>query len=123
MNVNRLAIPVLAFALGTSSLAIAQPYGPSPNPQYDQDHHDYDHDHDAWQNAPPEFRDVQRQGFHDGIEGARRDFDNHRRPDVNNRDEYRHPHVDPSLRHDYRQAFRQGYQTGVAHIYNGPGPR
>ena len=36
-------------------------------------------------------QEIQRQGFRDGIEGARKDSDNHRRPNVNNRDEYRHP--------------------------------
>jgi hypothetical protein len=66
---------------------------------------------------PQEFRDIQRQGFHDGIEGARKDFDNHRHPDVNNRDEYRHPHVPPSARDDYREGFRRGYDAGVSHLY------
>jgi len=74
----------------------------------------------GWDAPPPEFREIQRKGFHDGIEGARKDFDNHRRPNVNNRDEYRHPHVDPAMREDYREGFRRGYDTAMRHLMNEP---
>lgn len=111
---NRLAVSVLAVALTTSGYVIAQPYAQAP--RYDQDR--------AWDTPPQEFRDIQRQGFHDGIEGARKDYDNHRRPDVNNRDEYRHPHVPDSARADYREGFRRGYDTAMDHLMNGGhGPR
>lgn len=84
--------------------------GPPPPGYYNQ----------PWTQAPGSYRnDVSRRGFHDGIEGARRDFENRRRPNVNNRDEYRHPNYSGRARHDYRQAFRQGYQVGVQNIYNG----
>lgn len=76
----------------------------------------------AWDAPPGEFNEIQRRGFHDGIEGARKDYDNHRRPDVNNRDEYRHPDVPPPYRHDYREAFRRGYALGVQHLMGGRGP-
>ena len=111
MKLNKLAIPALVLALGMSGFAMAQPYGP-PAPGYGQDR-------GGWDVPPQEFRDIQRQGFHDGIEGARKDVDNHRRPDVNNRDEYRHPHVPPSARRDYREGFRRGYETAMAHMLNG----
>jgi hypothetical protein len=110
MKKKYLAVPVLSFALATSGFAMAQPFA-APAPAF-QDH---DRDHD-WDTPPAEFREVQRQGFHDGIEGARRDYDKHHRPDVNNRDEYRHPHVAPSLQADYREGFRQGYQTAWDHM-------
>jgi hypothetical protein len=71
---------------------------------------------DGWDRPPAEFREIQRQGFHDGIEGARKDFDNHRAPNVNNRDEYRHPHVSPSAREDYREGFRHGYEVATNHL-------
>jgi hypothetical protein len=74
----------------------------------------------AWDMPPDEFNDVQRQGFHDGMEGARRDSDNHRRFDVNNRDEYRHPHVSPELRDAYREGFRHGYDRAMAHLTGQP---
>ena len=114
---NQLAISALAIALSTSGFAMAQPFAAAP--QY-QDH-DHDRDRD-WNTPPQEFRDIQRQGFHDGIEGARKDYDNHRRPDVNNRDEYRHPRVSGSFRADYREGFRRGYETAMDHLMNG-GPR
>ena len=115
MKLNRLALPVLAFALGTSGLVMAQPQ---------EQPRGYDQGPGGWDAPPQEFRDIQRQGFHDGIEGARKDFDNHRRPDVNNRDEYRHPHVPPSARQDYRDGFRRGYQVAMDHLlHGGPGPR
>jgi len=76
-----------------------------------------------WEGPPPEYqRDFERQAFHEGVEGARKDFQNHRRPDVNNRDEYRHPHVPDGEKEAYRAAFSRGYQAGVEHIYNGAGP-
>ena len=120
MRTTRLAASALSVALlaGSGLAMCAQNYGPPPPPPgagYPQE---------GWYNVPPEFREVQQRGFHDGIEGARRDFQNHRPPDVNNRDEYRHPHVDGPDRRDYRIAFRRGYQVGVQHFYGpGPGPR
>jgi hypothetical protein len=114
IRLTRLAVSALAAALATSGYIIAQPYA-SPAPAYGQDR---DHDR-AWDNPPQEFRDIQRQGFHDGIEGARKDYDNHRRPDVNNRDEYRHPHVPGSARADYREGFRRGYETAMDHLMEG----
>ena len=68
---------------------------------------------------PQELREIERQGFHDGIEGARRDFENHRRPDVDNRDEFRRPPVPPASWEEYRHGFRRGYQVGVEHLMNG----
>ena len=76
-----------------------------------------DRDRGGWDAMPDQYRDVQRQGFHDGIEGARKDFENHRRPDVENREEYRHPHVPEGERHEYREGFREGYQRGVEHLF------
>jgi hypothetical protein len=114
---KKLAVSALAFALTTSGFAMAQPFTTPPASAFQ--------DHD-WDTPPSDFREVQRQGFHDGIEGARKDYDNHRRPDVNNRDEYRHPHVAPSLQSDYREGFRRGYQTAWDHMMHAnanDGPR
>ena len=109
---NQLAIPALALALATSGFAATQPFAASPAAAIQ------DHDRN-WDAPPQEFRDIQRQGYHDGIEGARKDYDNHRRPDVNNRDEYRHPHVPDSAKADYREGFRRGYEAGMDHLMNG----
>jgi hypothetical protein len=122
MKLKRIAFSVLALSLGTCSLATAKasaaPLGHGPS-AYIQDR-DRDHDRDKWDAPPAEFRDIQRQGFHDGIEGARKDFDNHRSPNVNNRDEYRHPHVSPSAREDYREGFRHGYDVAMHHLVGEP---
>lgn len=115
MRLTRTAAAVLGVLMaGSSGAMLAQYYqqGPPPPPMYD---HDRDGD---WDRVPPEFHAIEQRGFHDGIEGARHDFDNHRRPDVNNRDEYRHPeHMDRSDQRAYREAFRRGYWIGVRHIY------
>ncbi len=105
---NRIAVPALVFALATSGFVFAQPFAASA-PAFQQS---------GWDTPPAEFREIQRQGFHDGIEGARKDFDNKRRPDVNNRDEYRHPHVAPSAQADYREGFRRGYEAAMDHLMN-----
>ena len=83
-----------------------QPPAPPPPPQ--------------WDAFPTEFSEVQRRGFHDGIVGAQRDFDNHRRPDVDNRDEYRNPNVPPELRDAYREGFHRGYDRAMAHLMGQP---
>lgn len=61
----------------------------------------------GWQMG--QFGSTHVQGFRDGAAGAIRDYDNQRRPDVNNRDEYRHPNMPPPLADAYRDGFRQGY--------------
>ncbi len=48
--------------------------------------------------------------------GAQKDFDNHRRWDPKNRDEYRNPHLPPEQREAYRDGFRRGYERGEAHL-------
>ena len=119
MKLARLAIPALTFALlATPGILLAQQYGPPQGPPPG-----YAPAPGGWDTPPQEFREFQRQGFHDGIEGARKDIENHRRPNVNNRDEYRHPNVPGNVRRDYRDAFRRGYDMGIQHILGGGGPR
>jgi hypothetical protein len=113
MKLIRFVAPaVLAGMISSAGISVAQNYyGPPPPPP------GYGH-YDRWDEAPAEFREVQRRGFSDGVEGARKDFQNHRRPDVENRDEYRNPKfIAPPDRHDYREGFRRGYDVGVQHIY------
>jgi hypothetical protein len=74
---------------------------------------------EPWAAPPQELQGAERQGFHDGIEGARKDAENHRPPNVHNRDEYRHPSVPHHDWRAYRQGFRRGYQVGVQHLMNG----
>ncbi|MGI8772179.1 MAG: hypothetical protein ACR2JE_12165 [Acidobacteriaceae bacterium] len=115
---------VLTLAAGIITLGWGAPgvLAQGPPPGYGSQAYGY-RGQEAWEAPPSEYQEVARRGFHDGIEGARKDYANHRRPDVNNRDEFRHPDDVPKHdRHDYREAFRRGYQEGVEHLY-GEGPR
>ena len=111
MRLRWVVLSLFAFSLAcfVPGKAIAAA-GPAAGAQYD---HDHDHNWDA---PPAEFREAQRQGFHDGIEGARKDFDNHRPPNVENREEYRHPHIAHDLREDYRDGYRAGYERAMTHL-------
>lgn len=76
----------------------------------------YDPDPGRWQ-APNSYTEMQRRGFQDGIVGAQRDFGNHRRPNPNNRDEYRNPNVPDQSRWEYREGFRRGYEMAAARLW------
>jgi ribosome modulation factor len=105
----RLATSSALFLVLSSPAAIHAQYAPQgPPPGYGE--------HGNRWNAPSEFNDAQRHGYQDGVEGARKDYENHRRPDVNNRDEYRHPNVSKHQRHEYREGFQRGYDDGVRHM-------
>jgi hypothetical protein len=73
----------------------------------------------GWDEPPRELDEISRKGFHDGVEGAHKDYDNHRRPDPHNREEFRHPHVPEHDREAYRRGFERGYQVAVDHLYHG----
>jgi hypothetical protein len=94
----------LAFMTPTKAKAIAEPAVAAIS----QDR--------PWDAPPDEFRDVQRQGFHDGIEAAHRDFDQHRRADADDHEAFRHPPVTHDQRNDYRDGFRHGYERAMAHL-------
>ena len=115
MKMRLMAVAALALLLGTCCLITAKASAaPSASPLaagYGQDR-----DHGGWDAPPGEYNDIQRRGFHDGVEGARKDVENHRRPDVNNRDEYRSPDVPRGMRRAYRDAFRRGYQQAMSHM-------
>lgn len=109
MKAALLALTLLAGP----GLAHAQ-YSQGPPPPYARG---------GWDAPPPDFAAARQRGFRDGIEGARKDFENHRPPNVNNRDEFRDPRfIAPPDRREYRFGFRKGYDVAVRHMY-GPGPR
>jgi hypothetical protein len=105
MILNRITVPIFALLLATAGPALARPQA------YGQP---------GWDVPPREYNQIQQRGFHDGIEGARKDYGNGRRPDVNNRDEYRHPDLPPELREPYRQSFRRGYEVAASHLWVAP---
>ena len=115
MKSKYLALSVLAFSVAVtgpvfSAHAFAAPQDQAVAP-----------DQGGWDTPPREFREIQRQGFHDGVEAARKDFDHHRSPDVERRDEFRHPHVPESARDDYRDGFHHGYDAAMHHMMDGQG--
>lgn len=99
--VSRFAAVLLAGLLFAAPAAMSA-QGPRPPGAY------YQGGDGRW-DAPPRgySRDLQRNGFRDGLDGARKDLENRRRPNVNNRDEYRN-YRGPGQR-VYRQAFQAGY--------------
>jgi hypothetical protein len=69
----------------------------------------------AWDAPPNSYRqDLQRSAYRDGINGASKDQQNRRRPDVNNRDEYRN-YRGPAPK-TYRDAFLAGYRAYWRHV-------
>jgi hypothetical protein len=108
MSLSRLLIATFSIALVAGARgALAQQYYEPPQFTYAQQAAE-----EAWE----------QRGFYDGMQGAERDFGNHRRPDVNNREEYRDPDSVPRwARHEYCEGFRHGYYRRVRQIYNGEG--
>ena len=74
-----------------------------------------------WDQPPPEFRDVERRGFHDGVQAAIKDFNHHREPDPEPHKEFRNPHVQRSFVEDYRKGFRRGYDDAMRHMVRSKG--
>ena len=109
---KRFAGLTLAAVMMTATVA-APAIAQGPQPQYGPPPQAY-----GWDAPPRDFQMMQRQGFRDGIYGAQKDFENHRRPTPNNRDEYRRPPVSPRDRNAYRMGFERGYRLGWDHIMN-----
>ena len=113
----RIAVPALSFLLIATGFGIARASGQNQEAPRQTA---YAQDHDSWDSPPEGLQAIQLRGFRDGIEGAQKDFDNHRTADVNNRDEYRNPRLPPEKREAYRDGFRRGYDRGVSHLVGGP---
>lgn len=119
MNLKRLAIAAGGFLVGTTILlamkAATAQYG-AGYPQNGDGQYGNGQYSGAWDAPPPDYNDIERRGFRDGIDGARKDYGNHRQPDVENRDEYRHPDLPRGEWNDYREGFRHGYERGVSYL-------
>ena len=106
MRLTHLAVPALALLLGmTGATTLKAQQGPPPS--YGQG---------RWDAPPREFNQAQRQGFIDGIDGAQKDYGNHRQPNVNNRWEYTHPNMPRQVWDTYRDGFRRGYDRAMSHL-------
>jgi hypothetical protein len=77
-------------------------------------------DPDAWDTPPEGLQDIQLKGFRDGIASAHKDFDKHREPNVQDRVEYRNPHLPAEQKEAYRDGFSRGYERGASHFIAGP---
>ena len=106
MKLSRIALATLTLALGATAYLAAQYPPPQDRP---------DQGRGGWDTPPQEFRDVQRRGFHDGIETARKDMQDRRPANAEMHEEFRHPAVDEGLRDEYREGFRRGYNVAFAH--------
>jgi len=109
-----MVIWALALMLAAAGLVVNKASAaPMPQPA------GYGQDRDDWRVPPGEFNEVQRRGFNDGMEGAQKDYGNNRRPDVNNREEYRDPEIERRYRRAYREAYRRGYEVAASHLWGG----
>ena len=108
MKLTRLIAPAIALTMLAGVAPVFAAPAPTPAPYFGQG---------GWDTPPGEYNAYRQQGFHDGIEGARKDFENHRPFTPENRDEFRHPHVPRNVYHDYREAFREGYHRAVQNLH------
>ena len=120
MTLKPFVFSALALSLGTFGLVAPRAHGAlqqGPPPA------GMEQGPGAWDAPPAEFREMQRKGFHDGVEAARGDFDHHRWPGVEQHDVYRHPHVPRDMREDFREGFRRGYERAKLHLMSEPDHR
>lgn len=75
---------------------------------------------DGWDVPPAEFDEMTRHGFRDGVNAARSDYKDHKQPDVNRHDTYRHPSVSARDKEPFRRGFLRGYQVATDHLWNRP---
>jgi hypothetical protein len=64
---------------------------------------------------PPAYSAIAQQGFHDGLQAARRDMRHGLPPDPARHARFRRPPVPPPAMEDYRQGFRGGYEDFFHH--------
>lgn len=74
-----------------------------------------------WDQPPPEFKEMERQGFHAGVQAAIKDYDHHRSPEPQRRKEYRHPKVERGFQNDFRHGFVRGYNDAYKHMMKSNG--
>jgi len=73
---------------------------------------------DNWDVPPAEFDEVTRHGFHDGVEAARSDYKDHKEPDLNRHEKYRHPDLPEKDREAFRRGFERGYRAATDHLWH-----
>ncbi|WP_162601571.1 hypothetical protein [Occallatibacter savannae] len=119
-NIKWFSVPALALCMAAplTIKAAAQEQYPA-NPQYSQPQYQ-DQDRGDWQRYPDDYRDAQRQGFHEGMEAARHDYMDRRRADADDHQMYKHPPVrGDEAKRDFREGFKEGYRRAMDHMRNG----
>ena len=69
-----------------------------------------------WAQPPSEFKEMQRKGFHAGVQAAIKDYDKHRDPDLERHKEYVRPKVERSYVPDFREGYKRGYNDAYKHL-------
>jgi hypothetical protein len=115
MKIALITIPALALCIAAPAAIKASAHESQPVTAAAQ-YQDQGHDRD-WDRAPDGYRDAQRQGFHEGMEAARRDFDQHRHADADDHRIFKHPPVDgDDAKRDFREGFKEGYHRAMDHM-------
>jgi hypothetical protein len=111
-----LALPLLAIALASSPLLLAQGAKSDDQPKEASGSQAPAVVKAKWEKPPEEFNDVQRQGFHDGIEAARDDLQNQRTQDAEKRNEFHHAPGSKHSHEQYLEGFRTGYDLAFYYL-------
>lgn len=122
MNIKWMTVSTLALCMAAPVAIKAAAQEPPPPPQYTpQTQGQYqDRDRGDWNRDPDNYRDAQRQGFHEGMEAARRDFQDRRHADADDDRMYKHPPVrGDEAKRDFREGFKEGYRRAMDHMRNG----
>jgi hypothetical protein len=115
MTFNQLVIPAIALLLAVPGVGTVKASGQSqaaPLSVYEQDHM-------PWDTPPQDLQGVQLRGFHDGIAGAGKDFENSQRPHARVHVDYLNPHLNADQRESYLDGFQLGYERAMSHLVGG----
>ena len=109
MRMRSITTAALGIALAVpGGMMTATAYAAQPAQAYFQER--------PWDSPPDDYRDAQRQGFREGIEAARHDFESRSHKDADDHDRYKHPPVEREFRDQYREGFRHGYSEAKHHL-------
>ena len=110
-KIDWIAPSLLALCVASAGALKARALEPQPVP-----HTAYVQDHDRWDEAPSDYREAQRRGFHEGMEAARHDMGENRHADADDHQMYKHPPVGRDDRQAFREGFREGYRRAMEHM-------
>jgi|GEM_PF-5570872 len=129
LSVTALSLAMLATAVPAQqypqqNYPQQQPGYQQANPQqnypqqqqgYQQGYQQQGYQGNRWDAPPPDFNDVGRRAFHDGMDAAHNDWQSRRPLDARRSMMFRHPPTNRMERDQYRSSFMRGYQVAVEH--------